>query len=274
MPSVVRLARLVSRVSDNQRRAVKLEATGLTGNVLDMTPFLNTGRYAHLAEVEAYWHAKRPSGHLPARADLDPRGISGALDHCFIAERLDAGMFRLRLAGTVLNDLMGMEVRGMSPTALFAPHYEEQISALFEAVCARPAILQADVSATRGNVKPMLEGRLALWPLRDDDGFTTRLLGGLSYRGDIGRAPRALQVVSHRLRMLQVASALPAPVADSVQDPSEVPVITQDGPEETGFAEATTPFSPAPKGAVGRARSASRSAVGHLRLVSVADQPE
>ncbi|MCG7492262.1 PAS domain-containing protein [Thalassobius sp. Cn5-15] len=231
------------------------------GNVLEMTPFLNSGHFPELAELDAYWHAKRRADRgtagLPARADIDPRGIVGALANSFILERLEEGMFRLRLAGHALNDLMGMEVRGMPPTALFSNRHQGELNTLCEAVCTQPALLQAEVSATRGPGKPALEGRLALWPLLDDQGYTTRLLGGISYRGSVGAAPRSLQLVSHRLRMLETASILPPPLPA----PYKTNTATSADPTPEGFAEGPLPFGHA------TTRDASKRP-SHLRLVS------
>ena len=58
---------------------------------------------------------------VPMRSDVDPRGIERSLEHAFILERIAPQMARFRLAGMHLTDLMGMEVRGMPTTALFAP---------------------------------------------------------------------------------------------------------------------------------------------------------
>lgn len=242
-----------------------LDMTVATGNVLDMTPFLTTGLFPPLAELDAYWHAKRPMGGLPSRADIDPRGIAGALAHSFVLERLEAEVFRLRLGGHVLNDLLGMEVRGMSPVALFAPPHQQDFIGLCETACTNPAILQADVSAQRGADRPSLEGRLALWPLLDDQGYASRLLGGISYRGAVGKTPRALQLVSHRLRTLDAVVAVPPTPAGAGQHDQ----VSATDP--SGFAEPASVFAPA--GATDQAQGAQSGQpqgkrYGHLRLVS------
>jgi hypothetical protein len=42
------------------------------------------------AEVRAYWEGLRRDGAIPARTDLDPRGMADVLDQVFVAERIGA----------------------------------------------------------------------------------------------------------------------------------------------------------------------------------------
>ena len=56
---------------------------------------------------------------MPLRSEIDPRGLKGALEYCFVLERIAPGLARLRVAGSHLGDLMGMEVRGMPITAFY-----------------------------------------------------------------------------------------------------------------------------------------------------------
>ena len=90
-------------------------------NVIEMSDHHPESGYAAIAQVEAYWEALRGTRIVPKRSEIDPRGIEGALENAFIVERVAPGIARLRIAGSHLNDLMGMEVRGMPLTALFNP---------------------------------------------------------------------------------------------------------------------------------------------------------
>ena len=73
-----------------------------------------------LAQVRAYWEALRSAGHLPGRAALDPRGLSGMLDRVFLADG-DALMRRTRgrpvAAGLALASKLGHD------PADFTRHY-------------------------------------------------------------------------------------------------------------------------------------------------------
>ncbi|MFY0679965.1 MAG: PAS domain-containing protein [Thalassovita sp.] len=186
-------------------------------NVVEMSPFLTDKRFPEISELDSYWSALCRGRSMPSRADVDPRGIEGALSHTFILERIAPGITRLRLAGHHLNDLMGMEVRGMPLSTFFAAHHRKTVETLSEHVCTGPAKAEFQLSAERGLGKPAIEARMTLWPLADAQGYATRLLGGLSFQGHIGRAPRRFMVASSRLIKLtaeQPAQPLPRqPVA-------------------------------------------------------------
>lgn len=149
---------------------------------------------APLRQVEAYWAALRQGRIVPARSDIDPRGIEGALEFAFIAEYLAPGHARLRIAGMHLCDLMGMEVRGMPLSALISPvsrtRLGEAISSAFDA----PAQVELALTAERRLGKPALNARMILLPMTDDFGDVSRILGCLVSDGDIGRAPRRFEI--------------------------------------------------------------------------------
>ena len=185
-----------------------------------------------LAELRGYWEALRMDGSLPARDRIDPRGMAGALDRCFLAERIAPGLARLRLAGSALCDLLGMELRGMPLSALFLPESRMRLAAALEPVFAAPAILDARVEGEGGWGRPALRARMVVLPLTGSEGAVDVALGAICLPNDTGRAPRRLglgRAVHERLTAPVVA---PAPA----------------------FAEAHRPWRAAP----GRA---------HLRLV-------
>jgi hypothetical protein len=179
------------------------------GNVFEKSHFLSDQYYPEITEIDAYWSARRGDRVMPARSDIDPRGILGALSHCFMLERLAPRVTRIRLAGQVLNDLAGMEVRGMSLNAVFAPQFHDDLEHICEDVCAKPAIARLALSAERGVQRPSLDARMVLWPLTDDAGMTTRIIGGLSLKGLPGHRPRRFMIASQRQRVLNGTSILP-----------------------------------------------------------------
>ena len=93
-----------------------------SGEVVSLNNYRQASFYNPIAEVEAYWEALRGSRLMPTRAEIDPRGIEQALEYAFIVERIAPGIARLRIAGSHLNELMGMEVRGMPLTAFIASY--------------------------------------------------------------------------------------------------------------------------------------------------------
>lgn len=168
--------------------------------VISISKFQNDAMIPVIAQVEAYWHGLRNGGGIPKRSDVDPRGIQDALENAFIIERLAPGIARFRLAGMHLNDLLGMEVRGMPFSAFFTPALRETLNEKVETVFSDPAIITLDLEAEGGYGKPALKGKMMLMPLTDDFGDVNRALGVLITDGKIGRSPRrfgALEAV-HR----------------------------------------------------------------------------
>ncbi len=204
-------------------------------NILNMTEFRAEVGYSAISQVEAYWEGLRGARLMPKRSEIDPRGIESALEHTFVLERIAPGMARIRIAGSHLSDLMGMEVRGMPLTSLITPPCRRQINDLIEDVCQRPATCEVRLSAEVGMTKPHMDARLLLLPLKSDLGDVSRILGCLVAQGDIGHTPRRFDVVGSKLRAVTAQSSLPA-----VPKPSPK---RQDIPARAdGFAEAPRAF--------------------------------
>ncbi|MER5170218.1 PAS domain-containing protein [Thioclava sp. GXIMD2076] len=198
---------------------------------------LSAGKGRQVAsELRAYWEALRMGRTVPARSDIDPRGIERALEYAFIIERVAPGMGRFRLAGMHLNDLMGMEVRGMPMTAMFEPAGRKKIAEATEACFTGPAIAELDLIADDGIGRPALKAKLLLLPLKSDLGDINRALGCLVAEGDsIGRTPRRFTVVDARITQIEQGKPTPA----------ELPQPAR--PELAGFAEHAPRFGHAPR---------------------------
>ena len=224
-------------------------------NIVFMDQFRNTSVHPALAQVEAYWEGLRAGRMMPTRAEVDPRGISGALEHAFILERVARGIARFRLAGTHFSDIMGMEVRGMPLTAIMTADGRPPAIDALEAVFETPAVLRLSLVAEGGIGRPPLSGEMLILPLRSDLGDVTRALGCFVATGSIGRTPRRFSVTEQHRRSLVGFGSLPAaePASRPAPQPGPRPHpdITNDVP---GFSETPAPFS----------RSSRRS---HLRLV-------
>lgn len=143
-----------------------------------------------LREVRAYWEALRNDRPAPARAEVDPRGIAGALEHAFILERVAPGVGRFRVAGNRLADLAGMALHGMPLFALFAPAARDGLAVTLETVFRHAAPAELPLRGVAGFGRPALDAALLLLPLADAAGRTTMALGALAYDGRIGRSPR------------------------------------------------------------------------------------
>jgi hypothetical protein len=179
---------------------------------------------APLRQVEAYWAALCPAGDVPRRSEIDPRGLELALQNAFVLERIAPGLARFRVAGRLLNDLAGMEVRGMPLTAMFAGPARDDLAVILETVFAAPATAELTLRSERKLAQPAIEARMLLLPLKCDRGHVSRCLGAVVATGRIGSTARRFVLEETRTRALrEVPDSAPRPVA--------------------GFAEAQAKFS-------------------------------
>ncbi len=196
------------------------------GAVFELTPMTGKEFDAGLQAFCAYWSGMRRNGDVPRRSDIDPRGIETMLSNAFVAEKIAPGLARLRIAGSHLSDLMGMEVRGMPVSALIEPAHRETLADCIVELFDRPAKIEIDLAAKGGVGRPALTGKLVLLPLRSDLGDISRALGCLVTQGGIGRGPRRLEIAAHRI------------------DPVEITGLNQDQPlKAEGFSETERQFT-------------------------------
>ncbi|WP_415183985.1 PAS domain-containing protein [Phaeovulum sp.] len=205
------------------------------------------------AEVRAYWEGLRNGRLVPTRSDVDPRGIERALEHAFLLERIAPGAARFRVAGMHLNDLMGMEVRGMPLTAFFTPTARKRISDILESAFNSPEVADLTLNAETGFGKPALQARLLILPMTSDLGDVNRALGCLIAEGAIGRSPRRFELAKAQISPI---------IAGSVIGRRQSPAATL---RQTGLAEAPAHFAPALPTATPQMTPEARRAM--LRLV-------
>ncbi|QUS35225.1 PAS domain-containing protein [Falsirhodobacter algicola] len=170
-------------------------------------------RFPMIASIRACWQSLRAGEDLPARSQIDPVLLGTALPHAFLIERSAPGVFRFRLAGRHLTDLMGMELRGMPLTALFVPADRTRLSMLAETLFTDLTVMEMQLSVP--GAPPSVAARLVLLPLRPRGGGEMAL-GGLQMDGTTAIAPcrfalhRHLQEPLHGLQE-DAAPFQPAP---------------------------------------------------------------
>ncbi|MEM6889159.1 MAG: PAS domain-containing protein [Pseudomonadota bacterium] len=214
-----------------------------THNVIDMTQQNKNTGFAPLAQLEAYWEALRGGRLMPNRAEIDPRGIEQALEYSFIVERIAPGIARLRIAGSHLSDLMGMEVRGMPLTSFIAPNSRRRVSDTLEEVFETPATCMLQLYSDQAVGMQPMDGRMLLMPLKSDLGDVSRILGALVTAGDIGRSPRRFDVTDVHLRPITCGGASAATSAAKRVKPAKPAVkAAQKREKAPGFAETKTGF--------------------------------
>lgn len=165
-------------------------------DVVSMTERERMRRLAPLRQVEAYWHGLCAADAVPLRSQVDPRGMQDVLENAFLMERIAPTMAKIRVAGTHLNDLMGMQVAGMPLSSLIAPPDRDRFGGAVAKLFADPAIVRVELRGEDGFGKPELDAHMLLLPLRSDFGDQTRALGALVSHGRIGRTPRRFTVGS------------------------------------------------------------------------------
>ncbi|MGQ3486241.1 PAS domain-containing protein [Roseovarius pacificus] len=211
--------------------------------ITDLTGAPGLARHAQglrARDIEAfrrYWSRMRKAGDVPRRTDIDPRGIAPVLSEAFVAERIAPGLARLRIAGNHLNDLMGMEVRGMPLSSFLRPGDRDRLAECLIDLFDRPATLDLDLVAERRMGSAPLTGRLVLMPLRSDLGDISRALGCLVTEGPCGHAPRRFAISRSRIAGIDMGASAdperPAPAPSVTRAPlmGERPylrLVTQD----------------------------------------------
>jgi hypothetical protein len=171
-------------------------------NVVTMSNYQPHSGYAPLSLVEAYWDALRAGREMPKRAEIDPRGIESALEYAFILERVAPGVARLRIAGSHLHDVMGMEARGMPLTAFFERDVRTRVAGLLEEVFQTPGVAEINMHSTGSLGQPALDARMILLPLKSDLGDVSRILGCLVTLGELGEVPRRFDIRATSMRSL------------------------------------------------------------------------
>jgi hypothetical protein len=199
------------------------KSNGIAQNVINMSDFFQDAGFAALSQVEAYWEALRADRVVPKRSDIDPRGLEGTLEYAFIVERISPGLARLRIAGSHLNDLMGMEVRGMPLTAFFTPPARRQVCDLVETVFQAPAMGRLQLYAAPRSDGGALDAQMILLPLSSDPGDVSRILGCLVAKGQPGQAPRRFDLLDQRIHPLLAENAGPILTQPPAARPTEVP---------------------------------------------------
>ncbi|WP_298863543.1 PAS domain-containing protein [uncultured Sulfitobacter sp.] len=220
-------------------------------NVVTMSDQKPHSGYAALSIVEAYWDALRAGREMPKRAEIDPRGIESALENTFILERVAPGVARLRIAGSHLHDIMGMEARGMPLTAFFEQDARIKVAGLLEEVFQTPATAHVTMRSGGNLGQPALEARMILLPLKSDLGDVSRILGCMVCLGQLGTVPRRFDLTNisvHRLGLAPLVEPQPDPVREE-------------------FSAPQMPFTPQPMSAAIDTEGSGKKRPPYLRLV-------
>ena len=156
-----------------------------SGTVVSLYKFWPQMPDSPIRLIESYWASLREGNRLPARAQIDPRGLERILAHVFILERIGPGLARFRIAGSHLTRVAGVEVRGVPVSTLFRLPARPVLGAALDACFDMPAIVKAPLRADPIGRGAALPGDLILLPMTCHQGKTTRILGAIAMRGHL-----------------------------------------------------------------------------------------
>lgn len=164
-----------------------------------------------LGDVIRYWTSLRKGNLPPRRSQIEAGALTQALPDVFLAEIITPRIARFRLCGHRIEDLMGMDMRGMPLTVLFHGEARTEIADALEQV-ALGARVTLSLKGETGFGLPEMSASIALLPLTDDTGRITRILGVIDRAGAPGRRPR-------RFTLARVQD-MPLPPAATVARPT------------------------------------------------------
>ena len=203
--------------------------------VISMDRFRNSNSLSPIRQAEAYWSALRHGDEIPNRSQIDPRGLENILSQTFVVERIAPGIARFRLAGQKLNEMAGMEVRGMPLTAFFTPTARKQVSAALEHMFDTPSIVELTLTTVASRSHPAQEARMLMLPLRSDLGDVSRALGVFVSEGNPTKSSQRFDVLTTELRPVTASS----PKQEKTETTASLVSTNEVNP---GFAETQAKF--------------------------------
>jgi len=237
---------MIGRTSKRDDDMSRFFGKPATGTVVSLERFRSGKSLSPIRQAEAYWRALCEGGEVPFRTQIDPRGLESILNYAFVVERIAPGIARFRLAGHHLNDLAGMEVRGMPLSCFFTPAGRDKLSAVLEHMFDAPSVAELTLKGEAKRGSAPLEARMILLPLRSEQGVVDRALGVLIADGPVGNTPHRFNLSTTSLLPVTGGHKPPmAPVSDPVSDPVPAPA--------SGFTKQQKPMT---------------TPMSHLRLVT------
>lgn len=190
-----------------------------------VTPLFQKERFMQdpiIVDLLSYWESLRAGRVAPMRSELDPRKITGVLEHTFVLEYNNALDVRFRLAGIKLCEMMGMELRGMPARSLIELGHRDELSRIVDDLIHAPKIVELQLRSNEN--KGGITARMLLLPMQDQNGKIARILGCLTSNGVNMKHPQRFEI-------------------EKVKTTRIVGVMNTTAPQQVaGFAEDTVPF--------------------------------
>lgn len=122
-----------------------------------------------------YWRSKCGGAAAPLRAMIDPSDFARLAPQAFVLGRETSGRYPVRLAGALVADLHGRDLRGVNFLSLAAVGGRLALQTALETARRRPEPIVADVIAAADDLR--LEMEVLLAPLAAAPGSPERFLG-------------------------------------------------------------------------------------------------
>lgn len=165
------------------------------------------GGMSIVSRVCQYWANLRRDGAVPRRSDVESRALADMLPHVFLAEIVTPRVARMRICGHQIEELLGMDMRGMPLSVLFRSTARPDIAEALEQVQMGARVILSLESET-GFGQPQITANVALMPLADECGRITRVMGVIERQGEIGRSPRRFKLAKP---VVKAQAPMPAP---------------------------------------------------------------
>jgi hypothetical protein len=173
--------------------------------------------HPHTERLIREWRERRIGGQLPARAEMSPVAFGPLLPQLFILGRERAGAEVFRLAGGLVNDLHGRELKGVNFLQLWAAGEREKIElTLGQARLLRsPLVITAEAIAASGQ---SISVEITLAPMVGPTGLADRIMG--LYQPTSLTARLAGEPVA-QLRLVDLAIVGPAERPSAMPHPAQ-----------------------------------------------------
>ncbi len=170
----------------------------MVGNIVNLTGRRKARSDPAREAVDRHWNAIRRDDGVPLRDDIDPARMLDALDRLILIERIAPRQARIRIAGQRVNDLLGMDLRGMPLSCLIVPPARSWLGDCVETVFDMPAQVDLGLAAPRGVLRERVSAELVMLPLRDRSGLVSRALCYLDLPYRTPGAPLRMEISGER----------------------------------------------------------------------------
>jgi hypothetical protein len=127
----------------------------------------------------AYWDGLRAGRIAPQRLELDPSRIGSILPEILLLERVDAGTYCYRLAGTRLCEVFGSELRGSNLLDGWSAADRTELTRDLALTCEQGAATHVTMEGSAGSTRRVQLEALFL-PLTHANNTIERVLGAVS----------------------------------------------------------------------------------------------